>query len=110
MPRFHVQRWRQDAGGDFVTDADGEIHRRVGPASEKRCSFPLLSLRSDDGRGRGSCAMLGDMLLAEPEALIGFAGPRVIEQTIKEKLPEGFQRAEIFWNMGCWTGSSIGPK
>ena len=40
-------------------------------------------------------AMLGDLILAEPKALIGFAGPRVIEQTIGEKLPEGFQRAEF---------------
>ncbi len=38
--------------------------------------------------------MLGDVILAEPKALIGFAGPRVIEQTIKQKLPEGFQRSE----------------
>ena len=42
-----------------------------------------------------SFAMLGDIILAEPKALIGFAGPRVIEQTIGQKLPEGFQRAEF---------------
>ena len=42
-----------------------------------------------------SFAMLGDIILAEPGALIGFAGPRVIEQTIGEKLPEGFQRAQF---------------
>jgi acetyl-CoA carboxylase carboxyl transferase subunit beta len=42
-----------------------------------------------------SFAMLGDLNLAEPEALIGFAGQRVIEQTVREKLPEGFQRSEF---------------
>jgi acetyl-CoA carboxylase carboxyl transferase subunit beta len=44
--------------------------------------------------------MLGDMNLAEPGALIGFAGPRVIEQTIRQKLPEGFQRAEFLLEHG----------
>src|SRR5580692_5527603 len=47
-----------------------------------------------------SYAMLGDVQLAEPGALIGFAGPRVIEQTIREKLPEGFQRAEYLKEHG----------
>jgi acetyl-CoA carboxylase carboxyl transferase subunit beta len=44
--------------------------------------------------------MLGDLIIAEPKALIGFAGPRVIEQTIKQKLPEGFQRAEFLLEKG----------
>lgn len=47
-----------------------------------------------------SFAMLGDIIIAEPQALIGFAGPRVIEQTIGEKLPEGFQRAEFLLEHG----------
>jgi acetyl-CoA carboxylase carboxyl transferase subunit beta len=47
-----------------------------------------------------SYAMLGDVHLAEPGALVGFAGPRVIEQTIREKLPEGFQRAEYLKEHG----------
>ena len=47
-----------------------------------------------------SVAMLGDVILAEPKALIGFAGPRVIEQTIKQRLPEGFQRAEFLYEHG----------
>ena len=47
-----------------------------------------------------SFAMLGDVILAEPGALIGFAGPRVIEQTIGQKLPEGFQRAEFLLEHG----------
>ena len=47
-----------------------------------------------------SFAMLGDLNIAEPEALIGFAGPRVIEQTIRQKLPEGFQRSEFLLEHG----------
>jgi acetyl-CoA carboxylase carboxyl transferase subunit beta len=47
-----------------------------------------------------SFAMLGDLNIAEPGALIGFAGPRVIEQTIRQKLPEGFQRAEFLLENG----------
>jgi acetyl-CoA carboxylase carboxyl transferase subunit beta len=48
-----------------------------------------------------SFAMLGDLIIAEPNALIGFAGPRVIEQTVREKLPEGFQRAEFLLEHGA---------
>ena len=48
-----------------------------------------------------SLAMLGDINLAEPEALIGFAGPRVIEQTVRETLPEGFQRSEFLVEHGA---------
>jgi acetyl-CoA carboxylase carboxyl transferase subunit beta len=44
--------------------------------------------------------MLGDVIIAEPKALIGFAGPRVIEQTIRKKLPEGFQRSEFLLEKG----------
>jgi acetyl-CoA carboxylase carboxyl transferase subunit beta len=47
-----------------------------------------------------SFAMLGDVNIAEPKALIGFAGPRVIEQTIRQKLPEGFQRSEFLLERG----------
>jgi acetyl-CoA carboxylase carboxyl transferase subunit beta len=45
--------------------------------------------------------MLGDVIIAEPRALIGFAGPRVIEQTVREKLPEGFQRSEFLLTHGA---------
>jgi acetyl-CoA carboxylase carboxyl transferase subunit beta len=48
-----------------------------------------------------SFCFLGDVVLAEPKALIGFAGPRVIEQTVREKLPEGFQRAEFLVGKGA---------
>ena len=48
-----------------------------------------------------SFAFMGDVVIAEPNALIGFAGPRVIEQTVREKLPEGFQRAEFLLDKGA---------
>lgn len=59
--------------------------------------LPYISVMADPTTGgtTASFAMLGDINIAEPNALIGFAGPRVIEQTIKEKLPKGFQRAEF---------------
>jgi acetyl-CoA carboxylase carboxyl transferase subunit beta len=63
---------------------------------------PYISLLTDPTTGgvTASYAMLGDLNIAEPGALIGFAGPRVIEQTIKQKLPEGFQRAEFLLEHG----------
>ena len=68
-------------------------------ASER---IPYISFLTDPTTGgvTASFAMLGDVIMAEPGALIGFAGPRVIEQTIRQKLPEGFQRAEFLLKMG----------
>ncbi|MCQ4384241.1 acetyl-CoA carboxylase carboxyl transferase subunit beta, partial [Clostridioides difficile] len=59
--------------------------------------LPFISVLTDPTLGgvSASFAFLGDGVIAEPKALIGFAGPRVIEQTVREKLPEGFQRAEF---------------
>jgi acetyl-CoA carboxylase carboxyl transferase subunit beta len=64
--------------------------------------LPFISLLTDPTTGgtSASFAMLGDVILAEPGALIGFAGPRVIKQTIGEDLPEGFQRAEFLLEHG----------
>ena len=64
---------------------------------------PYISLLTDPTTGgvTASFAMLGDLVLAEPRALIGFAGPRVIEQTVRQKLPEGFQRAEFLLEKGA---------
>jgi acetyl-CoA carboxylase carboxyl transferase subunit beta len=63
---------------------------------------PYVSILTDPTTGgvTASYAMLGDINIAEPKALIGFAGPRVIEQTIKETLPEGFQRSEFLLEHG----------
>jgi len=64
--------------------------------------LPYISVLTDPTTGgvTASYAMLGDLNLAEPGALIGFAGPRVIEQTIRQKLPEGFQRSEFLLKHG----------
>ena len=67
-----------------------------------RASLPYISVLTDPTTGgvTASFAMLGDLNIAEPKALIGFAGPRVIEQTIRQKLPEGFQRSEFLQEHG----------
>ena len=67
-----------------------------------RAQLPYLSILTDPTTGgvTASFAMLGDVILAEPKALIGFAGPRVIEQTIRQKLPAGFQRSEFLLERG----------
>lgn len=69
--------------------------------SEKK--LPFVSVLTDPTMGgvSASFAMLGDLILAEPKALIGFAGPRVIEQTVRETLPEGFQRSEFLLEKGA---------
>jgi len=67
-----------------------------------RARLPYISVLTDPTTGgvTASYAMLGDLNIAEPKALIGFAGPRVIEQTIRQKLPEGFQRSEFLLDKG----------
>ena len=71
-------------------------------AKLKSAGIPFVSLLTDPTTGgvTASFAMLGDVNIAEPKALIGFAGPRVIEQTIRQKLPEGFQRSEYLLDHG----------
>ncbi len=65
--------------------------------------LPFISVLTNPTMGgvSASLAMLGDLNVAEPKALIGFAGPRVIEQTVREKLPEGFQRSEFLLKKGA---------
>jgi acetyl-CoA carboxylase carboxyl transferase subunit beta len=74
----------------------------VGLAKMDDEKIPYISLMTDPTTGgvTASFAMLGDLNIAEPGALIGFAGPRVIEQTIRQKLPEGFQRSEFLLEHG----------
>ncbi|PAU74704.1 acetyl-CoA carboxylase, carboxyltransferase subunit beta [Halomonas salipaludis] len=69
----------------------------------KQAGIPYISVLTDPVYGgvSASLAMLGDLNVAEPNALIGFAGPRVIEQTVREKLPEGFQRSEFLLEHGA---------
>ena len=68
-----------------------------------QAGLPYISVLTDPTMGgvSASFAMLGDIIIAEPNALIGFAGPRVIEQTVRETLPEGFQRAEFLVDHGA---------
>lgn len=72
-------------------------------AKLKDAGIPFISVLTNPTFGgvSASLAMLGDVIIAEPKALIGFAGPRVIEQTIREKLPEGFQRSEFLLEKGA---------
>jgi acetyl-CoA carboxylase carboxyl transferase subunit beta len=73
----------------------------VGKLAEAR--LPFISVLTDPTMGgvSASFAFMGDVVIAEPKALIGFAGPRVIEQTVREKLPEGFQRSEFLLTKGA---------
>lgn len=68
----------------------------------KKQGVPFISVLTDPvfGGVSASLAMLGDIIIAEPDALIGFAGPRVIEQTVRETLPEGFQKSEFLLEHG----------
>lgn len=72
-------------------------------AELSQANLPYISVLTDPTMGgvSASLAMLGDIIIAEPKALIGFAGPRVIEQTVKETLPEGFQRSEFLLEHGA---------
>jgi acetyl-CoA carboxylase carboxyl transferase subunit beta len=65
--------------------------------------LPYISVLTDPTMGgvSASFAFVGDVVIAEPKALVGFAGPRVIENTVREKLPEGFQRAEFLITKGA---------
>jgi len=74
----------------------------AGLARLDRAQLPFISVLTDPTTGgvTASFAMLGDFIVAEPKALIGFAGPRIIEQTIRQKLPAGFQRSEFLLERG----------
>ncbi len=92
---------RADAGRNAQPDADGED---LGGSCDAPRGSPaiLIPVLTDPTTGgvTASFAMLGDVNLAEPKALIGFAGPRVIEQTIRQKLPKGFQCSEFLLEHG----------
>ena len=77
-----------------------KISATLAALEERR--LPFISVLTDPTTGgvTASFAMLGDLILAEPKALIGFAGPRVIEQTIRQKLPKDFQRSEFLLEHG----------
>ena len=77
-----------------------KVSAALGQLGQER--VPYISVLTDPTTGgvAASFAMLGDIIIAEPKALVGFAGPRVIEQTIRQKLPEGFQRSEFLLEHG----------
>lgn len=86
--------------GIFSLMQMGKVSAALGKLGQ--AGLPYISVLTDPTTGgvAASLAMLGDIIIAEPKALIGFAGPRVIEQTIKQKLPEGFQRSEFLLEHG----------
>ncbi len=92
---------RAHAGGDPLAHADG-ARSSAALARLAEARIPYISVMTDPTTGgvTASFAMLGDLNIAEPNALIGFAGPRVIEQTIRQTLPEGFQRSEFLLEHG----------
>lgn len=98
---FLCQRRCPYAGSTDVSDADGKTSAALAKLQER--GLPYISVLTDPTMGgvSASLAMLGDINVAEPKALIGFAGPRVIEQTVREKLPPGFQRSEFLIEKGA---------
>ena len=92
---------RAHAGRRALADADGEGRRRCSSQlAERRIPYISILTNPTTGGVSASYAMLGDAILAEPGAVIGFAGPRVIKQTLGQDLPEGFQTAEFLLDHG----------
>ena len=81
-------------------DADGETSGAVRLHSDAGLFYLTVLTDPTTGGVTASFAMDGDVIMAEPDAMVGFAGARVIEQTIRKKLPEGFQRAEFLLEHG----------
>ena len=110
-----IERALENRGAVIVFSASGGARMQEGTLSLMQMAkisaglamlhdarLPFISVLTDPTTGgvTASFAMLGDVNLAEPKALIGFAGPRVIEQTIRQKLPKGFQRSEFLLEHG----------
>ena len=110
-----IERALDDRGAVIIFSASGGARMQEGTLSLMQMGkisaalsllhearLPFISVLTDPTTGgvTASFAMLGDVIIAEPKALIGFAGPRVIEQTIRQKLPKGFQRSEFLLEHG----------
>jgi acetyl-CoA carboxylase carboxyl transferase subunit beta len=110
-----IERALENRGSVIIFSASGGARMQEGTLSLMQmgkisaalarlheAGLPFISVLTDPTTGgvTASFAMLGDVILAEPKALIGFAGPRVIEQTIRQKLPKGFQRSEFLLEHG----------
>ena len=89
------------AGGLFSLMQMAKTNGVIAKLAEHK--LPFISVLTDPTMGgvSASFAFMGDVVMAEPKALIGFAGPRVIEQTVREQLPEGFQRSEFLLQKGA---------
>lgn len=90
----------QNAGGDIIPDADGQNLFPL--ARQNKMGLPFISILTNPTTAgvMASYASLGDIIIAEPKALLGFAGPRVIQQTIGQELPKDFQSSEFFLEHG----------
>ncbi len=110
-----IERAMENRGAVIIFSASGGARMQEGTLSLMQMAkisaalsmlhaarLPFISVLTDPTTGgvTASFAMLGDVIMAEPKALIGFAGPRVIEQTIRQKLPKGFQRSEFLLEHG----------
>jgi acetyl-CoA carboxylase carboxyl transferase subunit beta len=110
-----IERAIKDRGAVVIFSASGGARMQEGTLSLMQMAqisaalarlheerLPFISVLTDPTTGgvTASFAMLGDLIIGEPKALIGFAGPRVIEQTIRQKLPKGFQRSEFLLEHG----------
>jgi acetyl-CoA carboxylase carboxyl transferase subunit beta len=110
-----IERAQENKGAVIIFSASGGARMQEGTLSLMQMAkissalarlheagLPFISILTDPTTGgvTASFAMLGDVIMAEPKALIGFAGPRVIEQTIRQKLPKGFQRSEFLLEHG----------
>jgi len=110
-----IERGAEEKGAVVIFSASGGARMQEGTLSLmqmakisaalarlEKVGMPYISVLTDPTTGgvTASFAMLGDVIIAEPKALIGFAGPRVIEQTIRQKLPKGFQRSEFLLEHG----------
>ncbi len=110
-----IEKALENRGGVIIFAASGGARMQEGTLSLMQmgkisaalsmlheAGLPFISVLTDPTTGgvTASFAMLGDVIIAEPKALIGFAGPRVIEQTIRQKLPKGFQRSEFLLEHG----------
>src|SRR5437773_2285530 len=99
--------WEPASGGARMQEALYSLFQMAKTAAAlsrlAQAHLPFISVLTDPTTGgvSASLALLGDLNLAEPRALIGFAGPRVIQQTVRETLPEGFQRSEFLLEHGA---------
>ena len=79
--------------------ANGKTSTKLLELSNNKIPYVSLCTDPTTGGTTASFAMLGDIIISEPGALIGFAGPRVVKDTTGQDLPEGFQRSNFYWNM-----------